>query len=104
MNSVVRLLLMFLMVVLLNPAFAQSKKEKKRKMRANFGVNEGKLERGEDVAFSEHFSTKVKNDRRPLMKPNYGRKGKRPDALHAKKKSKKKKKVKQPKESSEGSK
>lgn len=103
MMSAVRLVLMLFLIVLLNPAFAQSKREKKRKLKADFGVSEGKLERAEDIAFSEPFSAKVKNDRRPLMKPNHGRKAKRPDGLHGKQ-SKKKKKAKKSKGSSEGEK
>jgi hypothetical protein len=103
MNSVVRLLLMFFLVVSLNPAFSQSKRERKAKSRADFGVNEGKLDRAEDVAFSEPFATKVKNDRRELLKPNKGRAAKRPDALHGKSKHKKKKAKKQ-KDASEGEK
>jgi hypothetical protein len=103
MNGVVRILLMLFLVVLLNPAFAQSKREKKRKLRADFGVNEGKLENAQDVAFSEPFSAKVKNDRRPTMKPNRGRVAKRPDALHGKHKPKKKK-AKKEKTTSEGEK
>lgn len=92
MNSVVRLLIMFMLVAFLNPAFAQSKREKKRKLRANFGLDEGKLDRGEEVAFSDPFAKKVKNDRRQLMKPNKARVAKRPDGVHAKKKGKNRKK------------
>lgn len=102
MISAVRLISMLFLIVLLNPAFAQSKRQKKQKLKADFGVSEGKLERAEDIAFSEPFSTKVKNDRRPLLKPNKGNKAKRPDGLHGKQ-SKKKKKAKKDK-SAEGEK